>query len=60
MNLEMQYMKVKEAISSLDLGSIWPGFKPLKFALYDDEKCFFDGQYILKATQGNRFRREQL
>ncbi len=49
MNLEMQYMKVKEAISSLDLGSIWPGFKPLKFALYDDEKCFFDGQYIEKT-----------
>ena len=50
MNLEMQYMKVKEAISSLDLGSIWPGFKPLKFALYDDEKCFFDGQYVCRHT----------
>ena len=49
MNLEMQYRQVNEAISSLDLGSIWPGFKPLKFALYDDEKCFFDGHYIEKT-----------
>ena len=49
MNLEMQYMQVKEAISSLDLGRIWPGFKPLNFALYDDEKCFFNGQYIEKT-----------
>lgn len=49
MNLEMQYKQVYEAISSLDLGSIWPGFKPLKFALYDDEKCFFDGHYIEKT-----------
>ncbi len=49
MNLEIQYREVKEAISSLDLGSIWPGFKPLKFALYDDENCFFDGHYIEKT-----------
>ena len=27
MNLEMQYKQVYEAISSLDLGSIWPGFE---------------------------------
>jgi len=49
MNLEMQYIQVNEAISSLDLGRIWPGFKPLKFALYNDEKCFFDGHYIEKT-----------
>lgn len=49
MNLEMQYIQVNEAISSLDFGRIWPGFKPLKFALYDDEKCFFDGHYIEKT-----------
>ena len=49
MNLEMQYQQVKETISSLDLGSVWPGFKPLKFALYDDEKCFFDGHYVEKT-----------
>lgn len=49
MNLEIQYREVKESISSLDLGSIWPGFEPLKFALYDDENCFFDGHYIEKT-----------
>ena len=49
MDLEMQYMQVKEAITSLDFNSIWPGFQPLKFALYDDETCFFDGHYIEKT-----------
>ena len=49
MNLELQYIQVKETISSLDLNSIWPGFKPLKFALYDDEKCYFDGHYVEKT-----------
>ena len=49
MDLEQKYMQVKEAISALDLGRIWPGFKPLKFALYDDRECFFDGHYIDKT-----------
>lgn len=51
MNLETLYIRVKEAVSSLDFSSIWPGFYPLKFALYNDEKCFFDGQYIKKTDE---------
>ena len=43
MNLDELYSRVSETISSLDFGRIWPGFRPLKFALYDDEKCFYDG-----------------
>ena len=43
MNLDELYSRVSETISSLDFGRIWPGFQPLKFALYDDEKCFYDG-----------------
>ena len=50
MNLETLYTQVKDAIASLDFNRIWPGFKPLKFALYDNEKCFFDGQYIEKTN----------
>lgn len=49
MDLETQYMQVKDAITSLDFNNIWPGFKPLKYALFDDEKCFFDGHYIEKT-----------
>ncbi len=51
MDLETLYTKVKEGIESLDFKSIWPGFKPLKFALYNDEKCFFDGHYIKKTDE---------
>ena len=50
MNLEALYNQVRETIFSLDFNSIWPGFEPLKFALYDDENCFFDGHYIEKTN----------
>ena len=49
MNLDELYSRVSETVSSLDFGRIWPGFRPLKFALYDDEKCFYDGMYIEKS-----------
>lgn len=48
MKLNDLYSKLAEIISNLDYESIWYGFKPLKFALYDDENCFFDGSYIEK------------
>lgn len=65
MNLETLHNKVRETISSLNFNTIWPGFGPLKFALYDDEKCFFDGQYIEKtdvfcANTSIRFQGEQI
>ncbi len=50
MDLESLYYQVKETISSLDLGSVWPGFEPLKFALYDEKNCFFDGGYVEKTN----------
>ena len=49
MDLEKMYNRVKAAVSLLNFGKIWPGFEPLKYALYDHEKCFFDGQYIPKT-----------
>lgn len=42
------YGRVSDAIASLDFARIWPGFSPLRFALYDDEACFFAGTYIEK------------
>lgn len=40
---------MEEAIRGLDLARIWPGFAPLKFALFDAERCFFDGRYVEKT-----------
>ncbi|MBP5312419.1 MAG: hypothetical protein J6112_06275 [Clostridia bacterium] len=65
MDLELLYRQVKEAVSTLDFNKIWPGFEPLKFALYDNEKCFFDGQYIEKtdafcANTSINFQGEQI
>lgn len=48
-DLEKLYYEVDKAISGLDLESVWPGFEPLRFALYDDEECFFAGKYIEKT-----------
>lgn len=49
MKLELLYRSAEEAIRGLDLARIWPGFAPLKFALFDEERCFFDGRYIEKT-----------
>ncbi|MBR3298111.1 MAG: hypothetical protein IKI64_02795 [Clostridia bacterium] len=49
MDLEKLYFVVAENLHKLELSEIWPGFAPLKFALYDAEKCFFDGGYIEKT-----------
>lgn len=48
MKLDELYGRVSDSIASLALTRIWPGFSPLRFALYDDEACFFDGVYIEK------------
>ena len=49
MGLHDVYTDIASKLSKLDFGKIWPGFHPLKFALYDDENCFFDGEYIEKT-----------
>ncbi len=49
MKLDKLYGLVSKAVSSLDLAGIWPGFSPLRFALYDKDACFFDGAYIEKT-----------
>ncbi|MBO4384507.1 MAG: hypothetical protein J5854_03715 [Clostridia bacterium] len=49
MELDVLYHQVKESVSSLDHNRIWPGFKPLRFALYDDKRCYFDGQWVEKT-----------
>lgn len=49
-SLESLYNKIKDAVSKVDFALLWEGFEPLKFALYTDTECFFDGHYIEKTT----------
>ncbi len=48
-DLETLHREISEAVSKLDFAAIWPDFSPLPFALFDDEKCFFDGKYVEKS-----------
>lgn len=61
MKLDVLYHQVRETISTIDFKRIWQGFEPIKFALFDDEKCFFDGQFIEKTDDfcANTFIRYQ-
>lgn len=48
-HLERIYYEVKNHIDQVDFSKLWRGFRPLKFALYSDNACFFDGAYIEKT-----------
>lgn len=50
MDLKNLYDKICKAIGHLDFDIIWKGFRPLKFALYNDTECYFDGRYIEKTA----------
>ena len=49
MDLEKLYYEVKSYIDIVDFSKLWRDFEPLKFALYSDDQCFFDGAYIEKT-----------
>ncbi len=49
MNLKELYHRIEQRIQSVDFDALWKGFKPLKFALYNSEECFFHGEYIPKS-----------
>ena len=51
MDLKRLYEKVRDTIRTLDLESVWPGFRPLRFALYDDDRCCFDGRFVEKTDE---------
>lgn len=50
-NLEELYKVVKSYLEKVDFSLLWKGFKPLKFALYNDETVFFDGKYVEKTSE---------
>lgn len=49
MNLERLYYEVKNYIDRVNFSKLWRGFEPLKFAVYTDNECFFNGEYIEKT-----------
>ena len=50
-NLEELYKIVKSYLDKVDFSLLWKGFKPLKFALYNNETVFFDGKYVEKTSE---------
>lgn len=50
MKLHDAYQEVKKRIDRMDFSSLWKGFYPLKFALYNETECFFDGRYVDKTA----------
>lgn len=51
MDLKKIYKKIDEKINTIDFEKIWAGFKPLKFAIYNDDACYFNGKYIEKTAE---------
>lgn len=48
-SLEELYNEVNFYLNKVDFKQIWDGFKPLKFALYNETECYFNGSYIEKT-----------
>lgn len=48
MDLERYYYQVEAHLDTIDFSSLWKGFERLKFALYNQDTCFFNGEYIEK------------
>ena len=64
-DLERLHAQVTELLGALDFRRIWPGFRPLRFALYDETRCCFDGAYVEKteafcANTSIEYRGEQI
>lgn len=49
--LEKLFHEIKSLIDSVDFSELWRGFHPMKFALCDETRCFFDGEYVEKTDQ---------
>ena len=50
-NLKELYCEVKKYIEMIDFSKLWNGFNPFKFALYNENECFYDGNYIEKTPE---------
>jgi len=50
LNLVSLYFEVKANIDRVRFDELWQGFAPFKFALYDADKCFFNGSFMKKPA----------
>ena len=48
-DLKELYGVVSQYVNEVRCNELWRGFQPLRFALYNDNECFFDGEYIEKT-----------
>ena len=51
MDLCELYCNIEQNIHRLNTEILWGGFLPLRFALYDDEMCCFDGKMMKKPPE---------
>ena len=49
-DLKKLHMLISAEIEKVDVSSLWPGFLPLRFALYTESECCLDGEYIEKTS----------
>ncbi len=49
MNLAVIYEEIQKRLAVIDFSKLWRGFFPLKFAVYTDTECYFDGHSIEKT-----------
>ncbi|MBQ8599699.1 MAG: hypothetical protein IJ411_06275 [Oscillospiraceae bacterium] len=49
MDLKALYVEIWDRIQQVDFSQLWKGFYPLKFALYNEDHCFFNGAYVEKT-----------
>ena len=50
-NIKDLYDKINGIIKKISFEDLWHGFKAVKFALYNDNACYFDGKYIEKTAE---------
>ena len=51
MTLQLIHTTIQERLAQLDFEALWSGFRPVKFAVYDDATCFLDGQTIPRTDE---------
>lgn len=44
------YQALCVCLNRVDSAALWPGFAPLRFTVYGQERCFFDGVYVEKTA----------
>lgn len=51
MELQKAYGEVAERLGRIDFPALWEGFHPFKFALYNGDRCYFDGRWVERTAE---------